>query len=570
VWGGFEQSRENEVVMSKKKKEFGDQSEMPLAAISEGDMLWNRTGSWRNVRPYHENKTSPCISGCTAGENIQGYIALAKAERYEDAVRLIWERNPFPAVCGRVCYHPCMDNCARKDFDEALFIPAIERFLGDYAIEKKLREKLPDRTLPQKVAVIGGGPSGMTCAYYLAKLGYGVTIFEKRRGLGGVLRYGIPNYRLPKDVLDAEIERLIALGVEVKTGIKIGKDLSMESLSQYEAYFLGIGLQESRRLSIDGEDVEGVMAGLEFLAEVNEGKNVPLGKRVVVIGGGNTAMDVARSALRMGADVTVIYRRTEKEMPAIRDEVEDALEEGVEFKFLATPVEVGRKDGGLEIKCQEMELGKPDESGRRRPVPKPGAFFTVKADNMLIAAGELPDTKIVEPLVEIKNGLIVADDYGRTSNKSFFAGGDIVTGAATVVDAVARGHAAADLIHAELSGGVFNPVEHKKIVTIADLNTAYFIHQRRVGMTSMAKTQAVGSFDEVNKGLTEQQLRKELGRCFSCGVCNSCDNCWVFCPDVAISREGGVYSIDYDYCKGCLICVEECPRSAISTEKEGK
>jgi len=557
--------------MSEKKKEFKDQSEMPIAAISEGDMRWNKTGSWRNVRPYYESKTSPCITGCTAGENIQGYIALAQKRKYEEAVRLIWEKNPFPAVCGRVCYHPCMEKCARKDYDEALFIPAVERFLGDYAIEKGITEERKKPTEKHRIAVVGGGPSGLTCAYFLAKKGYGVTVFEKRNMLGGVLRYGIPKYRLPKEVLDAEIDRILSLGIEAKTNTLVGKDVSVDALSEYSAFFLGVGLQKSRSLGIDGEDAEGVMPGLEFLAAVNEGRKVRLGGRVAVIGGGNTAMDVARSALRMGAEVTVIYRRTEKEMPAIVDEVREAKEEGVKFRFLATPVEVLTEGGRMRgIKCQEMELGEPDESGRRRPVPKEGAFFTFEADNMLVAAGEVPDTEVFSPLVEIKNGLVVADEYGRTSNEKVFAGGDIVTGAATVVDAVARGRSAAELIHAELSGGEFEPATHKKVVAIADLNTAYFHHQSRTRMRHIDKSELEGSFDEVNLGFTHEELSKELERCFSCGVCNGCDNCWVFCPDVAVSRRDGVYTINYDYCKGCLICVQECPRSSLSTEEEGK
>lgn len=555
--------------MSDTKKVFKDQNEMPIAAISEGDMEWNRTGSWRNVRPYYDDKTSPCIDGCTAGENIQGYIALAKEKKYEEAVRLIWERNPFPAICGRVCYHPCMSNCARKDYDEALFIPAIERYLGDYAIEHGLREEPEAKKQPHKVAVIGSGPSGMTCANYLAKRGYSVTVFEKRDKLGGVLRYGIPEYRLPKNVLDSELERILSLGIEVKTGTAIGTDVSIEDLSGYSAFFLGMGLQKSRTLGIEGEDAAGVMAGLEFLAAVNGGETVDVGKKVVVIGGGNTAMDVARCALRMGADVTVLYRRTEAEMPAIEDEVHEAREEGVAFTFLAAPAEIIKDNGRLKkIKCQEMKLGEPDESGRRRPVPKEGATFMLEADTMLIAAGELPDTEPFEPLVDLKWGLIVADDFGRTSDKRFYAGGDIVTGAATVVDAVARGRSAAELIHAELSSGEFKPEEQKKVVSIADLNTAYFLHKQRATMPRLQSSDR--SFREVNQGLTEDQLQGELERCFSCGVCNKCDNCWVFCPDVAITHENGQYAINYDYCKGCLICVEECPRASLSTEEEGK
>jgi NADPH-dependent glutamate synthase beta subunit-like oxidoreductase/Pyruvate/2-oxoacid:ferredoxin oxidoreductase delta subunit len=559
--------------LSDKKKEFKDEKEMPLSSVSSArdDMMWNKTGSWRNVKPYYDPKTSPCIASCPAGENIQGYIELAKEEKYEDAVRLIWENNPFPAICGRVCYHPCMDGCARGSFDGAVFIPAIERFLGDYAIENKLSVPPTGVQHDHKVAVIGGGPAGLSAAFFLAQKGFGVTIFEAKEKLGGVLRYGIPRYRLPKDVLDAEVQRILDLGVEFRPKTVVGRDVTLDELSDYSAFFVGVGLQKSRVLGVDNEDASGVIPGLEFLAELNTGASVELGKQVVVVGGGNTAMDVARSALRMGAEVTVVYRRTRDEMPAIEDEVEEAIEEGINFKFLATPVDILAQNGRLaEIRCQQMELGAPDDSGRRRPVPIKDAFFKMPVDTMLVAIGEQPDSAVFEKLVEIKWGLIVADEYGKTNNKKIFAGGDIVSGASTVVNAVARGRGAAELIEAQLTGSEFDPKTMKKVVAIADLNTAYFFHKDRAVMPRSPGAKADDPFIEVNTGLTCAQVQEELSRCYSCGVCDGCDNCYVFCPDVAISRQDGTYTIDYDYCKGCLICVEECPRGILSTESEAK
>jgi putative selenate reductase YgfK subunit len=557
--------------LSDKKRTFTDETEMPLSSISSGDMRWNKTGSWRNVKPFYDPKTSPCIAGCPAGENIQGYIELAKEEKYEEAARLIWQNNPFPSVCGRVCYHPCMQACARSEFDGSVFIPAIERFLGDYAIEKGIRPDGPTEHHDASVAVIGGGPAGLSCAYFLSQRGFRVTVFEAKEELGGVLRYGIPQYRLPKDILDAEIDRIAGLGVEVRTGTIVGKDVAMEDLSEFSAFFIGVGLQKSRRLGLDNEDIGGVMPGLEFLEKINNGHDVAVGKKAIVVGGGNTAMDVARSALRLGADVTVVYRRTRDEMPAIEDEVEEAMEEGIEFRFLATPVEVSGTNGRLSaIRCQEMELGEPDESGRRRPVPKKGAFFELEADSLLVAIGEQPDTKVFEKVVAIKNGLIITDEYGKTSNSKVFAGGDIVSGASTVVNAVARGRGAAELIAAELTGGRFDPVAEKKVVAVADLNTAYFFQKERTKMPRGEGASGASPFAEVNMGLTCEQVQDEMARCFSCGVCDGCDNCYVFCPDVAISRKDGVYTIDYDYCKGCLICVQECPRGILSTESEAK
>jgi len=553
--------------MSKEKRIIRDHKEMPRSSISSEDMRWNRTGSWRNVKPFYDPKTSPCIAGCPAGEDIQSYIQLAKEERYEEAVRLIWESNPFPAICGRVCYHPCMDACMRTQHDEPVFIPAIERYLGDYAIEHRLMPDAPAQKHPHRVAVIGGGPAGLSCAYYLARAGFGVTVFEAKDKLGGVLRYGIPEYRLPKHVLDAELRRLESLGVEVRAKTVVGRDVLIESLGDYAAYFVGIGLQKSRPLGIENENAGGVMPGLAFLEAINTNRKVEVGRRAVVVGGGNTAMDVARSALRMGAEVTVVYRRTRNEMPAIEDEVEEAMREGVDFRFLATPVAILAENGRVQsVRCQEMELGEPDDSGRRRPVPKDGAFFTLETDAMLVAAGELPDTRAFESIARVQNGLIVTDEFGRTSHAKVFAGGDIVTGASTVVNAVARGRGAAELIAAQLLDRKFDPRVHKKVVAIADVNTAYFLHQRRADMARAQ--QSAEAFAEVNLGLTCTQVQDEMNRCFSCGVCDGCDNCFVFCPDVAISREDGVYTIDYDYCKGCLICVQECPRGVMSIESE--
>lgn len=553
--------------MTKKEKRiFRDEKEMPIASISAEDMSYNKTGSWRNVRPFYDPKTSPCIAGCPAGENIQGYIELARAGRYDEAVRLIWERNPFPAICGRVCYHPCMDSCARSQFDDAVYIPAIERFLGDYAIEHDLTAPAPGPSRPERVAVVGGGPAGLSCAYFLARDGYRVTVFESKEKLGGVLRYGIPEYRLPKTVLDAEVKRLVDVGVDVRTSTQVGRDVDIEDLAEYAAFFVGVGLQNSRSLGLEGEDTDGVMPGLAFLEAVNTGRKMNVGRNVVVVGGGNTAMDVARSAMRLGAQVTVLYRRTRAEMPAIADEVDEAFDEGVQFRFLGVPHRVVASNGRItELVCQEMELGEPDESGRRRPIPKADAFFTLPVDTLLTATGELPDTVAFDRTMDVKNGLIVTDDFGRTSHRKVFAGGDVVTGASTVVNAIARGRGAAELISAQLEDREFDPSTHKKVVAIADVNTAYFVHKDR---TAMPHRDNHSTFEEVNTGFTRKEIQSEVERCFSCGVCDSCDNCYVFCPDVAITRENGVYTIDYDYCKGCLICVQECPRGVISTESE--
>ncbi|HFB97750.1 MAG TPA: FAD-dependent oxidoreductase, partial [Bryobacterales bacterium] len=345
------------------------------------------------LRPRYVEKTAPCIANCPAGTDIRDWLVqVAQYESYgrtrEQAYEVAWEKiaevNPFPAVCGRVCPHPCEDNCNRRLKDGAVSVNALERFIGDFGIEKGLKlKKLTDEKHPEKIAVVGAGPAGLSCAYQLARRGYSVTVFESFPKPGGMLRYGIPKYRLPREVLDAEIQRILDLGVELKTNFTIGKDMPFEELrKQYQAIFVGIGAHEGYRLGVPGEDAPNVLTGTAFLNRVNSGEKVEVGKKVVVIGGGDTAIDAARVSKRLGADVTILYRRTRKEMPAIDAEVDGALEEGVKIEFLAAPTEIllGEDGRARGLKCIRMELGEPDSSGRRRPIPKPGTEFEVEAD----------------------------------------------------------------------------------------------------------------------------------------------------------------------------------------------
>jgi len=560
--------------MAGKKVEFKSYKEMPICAMSVADMTWNLTGSWRNVRPYYDPKTSPCRLGCPAGENIQRYIFLVTEKRYREAWETIIESNPMPAVTGRVCFHPCMDKCTRADYDQAINIPAIERALGDMGLENPDWMRSIKAVRKEKVAVVGGGPAGLSCAFYLARKGYPVTIFEADRALGGVLRWGIPEYRLPNDVLDRVVDSILGSGdIEVKTEKALGKDITIEELKkEYSAVFIGIGLTRSRSLGVEGEDLENVEPGLEFLKKINSGEKVSPGKEVVVIGGGNTAMDVARSALRAGSNVTVLYRRTMNEMPAIRDEVEEAEREGVKFHFLATPKSIKSSGNGrIVVEFQEMELGEPDESGRRRPVPIEGKTFKMEVDRLFTAIGEQADLEGIDDGIKSEWNLVkTVSQYGQTELDGVFAGGDVVTGAASVVEAIAAGRKAAEKID-RLINGVEDPVEEEpRTVGIQDMNTAYFTHSKKNEVPRISPQEAVSGFKEVLTGYDAALLHREAERCFSCGVCNYCDNCWIFCPDVAILRKEDEYEINYDYCKGCLLCVHECPRSVISTREEGK
>jgi len=548
-----EQTRPEEPVV------FSREEEMPLAAISVATSLANKTGSWRYLRPIYGAKKPPCNHACPAGNDIQGFIALILKERFREAWELLRQTNPFPAITGRVCHHPCELECNRREFDEPLSIRLLERLAADEGFKEGFR--LPViKPRPERVAIVGSGPAGLSCAHFLALEGYRVTVFEAEREPGGMLRLGIPEYRLPREVLDREISLVEELGVEIRTEMRFGKDINLEELGEFDAIFLALGLMRSRELSIPGVETDGVLHGLEFLKRVNLDEPVELGKRVAIIGGGNTAMDAARVALRLGAEPVVVYRRTRAEMPAIPEEIEAAEEEGIELRFLAAPVEASSVDGQLhKVKFVKMELGPPDESGRRRPVPIPGSEFEMEFDNLILAIGEEPDLAFLPQEVELREG--------RVEGK-VFAGGDLATGAGTVVDAIASGRRVAEAIHRYLQGLPEPPQPEETLVPFERINTDYFAHRPRVHERSLAVPARIGNFKEVELGLTREQGLQEGERCFSCGVCNQCDNCITFCPDVAISRHDDEYEVNYDYCKGCGICAHECPRWVIDLVEE--
>lgn len=574
------------------------EDDMPLLPMSLGSTLYNKTGSWRHVRPIYRNKTSPCNQACPAGEDIVAYLGLAAKGEYAQARLRLLEENPFPGVCGRVCPHPCESECNRAQLGGAIAIHAMERFLADLPADRALpRTELPVAS-DDRVAVIGAGPAGLSCAYQLARRGYRVTVFEALPVAGGMMRVGIPSYRLPRDVLDAEIGAIVALGVEIRTRMRLGDNLSFEDLHDYQAVFLAVGQHRSRKLGIPGEDTQGVLPGLGFLRQVNLPGKVSVGRRVAVIGGGNTAMDSARAALRFGAsEVMVLYRRSRHEMPAVPDEVEETEQEGVELEFLTTPVEVLKENGRVTgLRCVRMRLAAPDESGRRRPEPIAGSEYTVQVDTVIPALGQEADLSFLsEPMLKhVERGLIVTNEatqvpYGRAR----FAGGDAATGFGTVAHAIGSGKRAALAIDRLLRDGEldgFPPLtDHVRVaprdvdpavVRFEDLNLAYFTEEQRTAQPQRPAMERIKDFAEVNLGFAESDALREAERCFSCGTCNQCDTCWLFCPDVSVRRVGPIppslgwgaqaYEVDYDYCKGCGICAEECPREAIAIEEELK
>ncbi|MHC4606050.1 MAG: FAD-dependent oxidoreductase [Planctomycetota bacterium] len=534
-------------------------ADMPLNAGSLATTDFNLTGSWKVVEPFYQDLKAPCGSQCLAGGDTVKWLALASEGKYDEALGTLREANPFPAICGRVCPHPCESLCNRLDHGGAVAVHFVERFLGDYGIKNKVPVKSRAKR-GEKVAVVGSGPAGLSCAFYLGRQGFDVTVFEGRDTIGGLLRTGIPEFRLPRDVLDAELEIFRDLPVKFETGKRLGKHVTKADLDRFDAVFLAVGLQASRKPRIDGEDLPEVLQGIDFLLAKETGNAPPVKGKVIVVGGGNTALDCARTVMRLGAEPIIAYRRTEEEMPAFPEEVAEARREGLEIQFMVIPLAVHGKDGHVSgIRLQKTRLGEPDESGRRRPVPIEGSEYDAPADWVIMALGEMVDKGPIE-------GLVPPPD-------KYYIGGDL-KGAGTVGAAISQGrHVAADIekrlagstgiaTHlAEARGVSTDPVPPERI------NPTYIRPGDRKEGPERSPSERNKDFKEVHGGMTEEQARREAMRCLACGTCVRCDNCMIYCPDRAIVRDGDGYKFLYDYCKGCGICVEECPRGASHIRK---
>jgi NADPH-dependent glutamate synthase beta subunit-like oxidoreductase len=520
-------------------------------------------------------KVAPCMANCPVHINVQGYTGLAANGKYQEALRLIKEENPFPAICGRVCFHPCETACNRGEIDEPVSIRALHRFLADLDLDQSTRyiPEIKDKK-DDKIAVIGSGPAGLTCAYYLAREGYRVTVFEKAPVLGGMLSMGIPAYRLPRDVIEAEIQVIRDMGVEMKTGVNVGQDVTVATLREdgFKAFFLSIGTQECKQLSVEGEDLQGVYPAFDFLKAINMNETVTLGKRTAVVGGGNAAIDAARLARRLGAEeVFIAYRRSLEEMPAGAEEIKEAEDEGIEFQWLTHPSRlIGENNKVTSVEFVKTRLTEPDETGRKRPEPVSGSEFTRDVDNVIVAIGQETDWACLTPECSCSLtdwGTLQVDSLTlQSEDPDIFAGGDAVTGPRSVVDAIAAGKEAAVSIDRYIRGIDLHEGRHMNWEDVAKAQEEKYDPAKRAQMPSQSPDTRVKNFDEVQLGLTAEMVAQEAKRCQNCGCA-----CMQSCPYDVIQfnpKDGYSHKCDLCYDKTHIgdipVCAEVCLTDAIT------
>lgn len=523
------------------------------------------TGPVRSMRPFYIEPLPPCNHACPAGENIRGWLSLAAEGKFKEAWEILMQANPLPAIHGRICYHPCESNCNRKEFDEALSIHAVERFLGDMAIEQKWMPKITAKPSGKRVLVVGAGASGLSCAYHLALMGHKVEIYESYSTTGGMMRYGIPSYRLPRNVLDAEVARIKRMGVKIKLNHRV-EDLTKElKEGKFDAAFIAVGAHIAKKTDIPARDAGKILDAVSFLRDVESGSPPVLGRRVAIYGGGNAAMDTARVAMRLGSEPLIIYRRDREHMTAHQSEADEAIKEGVDIHWLRTIKSIEASAFTVE----KMEI---DEKGMPYPT---GEFETVVADDLILALGQDSDTNFLRNVPEIAfkdDGTVVVDSEMQTGLPGVFAGGDMVPSEKTATMAVGHGKKAAKNIDAYLKQSAYEKSEIPQLASHDKLRLWFFAAVKQQSQHQIDIQNRKNGFGEVVGGLSMAEAEFEAKRCFSCGNCFECDACFGSCPEHAIIKlgKGHRYQIDLDKCTGCGICVEQCPCHAISITSEAE
>jgi NADPH-dependent glutamate synthase beta subunit-like oxidoreductase len=521
--------------------------------------LRRRTGPLRQQRPVYVDLLPPCNEACPAGENIQAWLALAQAGHFREAWETILQENPLPAVHGRVCYHPCESHCNRKRLDGEVTIHAVERFLGDLAISENWIPSPAASSTGRRVLVVGAGPSGLSAAHHLARLGHAVEVHDAGPVAGGMMHFGIPAYRLPRNILEAEAERIARSGVRFVFNHKVEDLLAEKAAGRFDAVFVAVGAHLSKRTSIPARDAGRILDAVSFLQDVESGLAPRLGRRVAIYGGGNTAMDAARVALRLGHEPLIVYRRDYAHMPAHQFEADDAMAEGVKIHWL-------RSIASIDATQMTVEVMRLDERGRPQPT---GEFETLEADDLILALGQDTDSAFMRkvPGIAFKDdGTVIVSPQFETGHAGIFAGGDMVPSERTVTIAVGHGKKAARAIDAWLRGETYAPAPKKPIAGYDKLHLWFYTDAARRPQPQVDMARRRSSFAEVVKGLSQADAVYEASRCLSCGNCFECDGCYGACPEDAIIKLGPGRRYEYDYakCTGCAVCFEQCPCHAIS------
>jgi NADPH-dependent glutamate synthase beta subunit-like oxidoreductase len=558
----------------------------------------NKTGSWRFARPRYDEKTSPCSAACPAGEDIARIEMLAAQGFFKEAWETILLENPFPSVCGRVCFHPCEDSCNRREFDAAIAVHSLERFLADTSVRYGINPHLEKRTpRQQRIAVVGAGPAGLSAAWFMTLLGYSCRVFEAAAEAGGVLRWGIPSYRLPLTALRHDIRQIEALGVSIETGAPVTAEILEKLKQEFDAVFMGCGHGQGMAMHVAGENLPGVEEGLDLLRRIREGRNPACRGLSAVIGGGNTAIDVARSIVRLGGKAFLLYRRRRRDMPAFDPEVILALEEGVELHERVAPVAMAQEGDGILLTLQEMMIDG-EENGRGRIVPDPGKIRHLRVDRVFKAIGAGAAEAWYQPDAADQGRMILTHAVldRRAPGAVMAFGGDLTNATKSVAHAIASGKQAAialDILFQEGAEAVVPSLQgcrvgpgpsismeiylggarrqrNPHVVQYQEINADHFRFMPRITQPRLLKEERIRSFEEIDLKVSAHLAMQEAERCFNCGLCNQCDNCYIYCPDtsVILERDPPGRHINYDYCKGCGLCVVECPRNAMSLGEE--